>query len=256
VSTSESDRRLVRLLNAVLLVLCILLAAKIGAVYAYAAKHPDRPLTPLEQFAARIDGSYHDCVPLGWYPQNLPGGAYYPVVNVDVAQPNGMFQSLWVGYVSRTALRDDPRVTAVKAVLDELTSGGLLTRSEDERGARYVLTRYGRDFYYADSHLHENVEDWPYMCYSRLHVEKIAWDRAHPDVPGQYRSITKRTRVTWQADVSGAWATPFLKAHSAQLTPAASPTDVVVRRYVNGEWLMLSFANKFPHLTDPSAWKQ
>jgi hypothetical protein len=229
-----------RLLNAGLIALCVVLAAELllGPRFGPHAGS-QRPPTPLEHFRAVIDGNYHDCVPLGWYPEPFRGGGYYPSVNFDVAQSTGPFQALWVGIVTAGAERD-PRGASVKRVMDELVTAGLLQRGDDPRGTRYNVTRYGERFYYDDDALGGNRERWPYLCYSRLRVTKVVWDTRYPDVPGPDHSTARHILVWWRTETDGHWASAFLRAHSVRLTPLASPADGIVCHYVDDEWLLLS----------------
>jgi hypothetical protein len=233
-----------RLLNGTLVTLCVVLAAELW-LGLRGSRAPERPKTPLDHVRAAINGSYHDCVPLGWYPEHLPSGRFYPSVNLDVAENNGPFQALWVGIVPPGADRK-PRVAAVKTVMDDLVDSGLLVRSADVRGERYNVTRYGQRFYYDGNALNGNVEDWPYLCYSRLRVTNLSWDPRYPDVPGPARSVAKHVRVWFETETTGDWESPFLRAHSVQLLPAASPADATVCRYVDGEWMLISVEGDRP----------
>ena len=225
-----------------LIALCVVAAAEIWlGVRLGSRAAPPGPKTPLDAFRAEIDGMYHDCVPLGWYPERLPSGRSYPRLNLDVARDDGPFQALWVAIVPHGAKRD-ARAASVKRVLDELTGAGLLEHADDPRGDRYNVTKYGERFYYDDDALSGNVEFWPYLCYSRVRVTSIAWDRRHPDVPGPARSVAKRVRVWWRTETVGAWASPLVRAHSVALNPRASPADATICRYVDGEWLLRSLA--------------
>lgn len=229
-----------RVLNGALVMLCVIVAAELWLGLRFASRAAvDRPKTPLDHVRAMVDGSYHDCVPLGWYPEPLRAGRFYPKVNLDVAQSDGPFQALWVAIVPPGAERQ-PRVAAVKRVMDELVTAGLLERVDDVRGERYNVTRYGERFYYDDDALSGNVEFWPYFCYSRLRVTSVSWDPRYPDVPGPARSVAKHARVWWRTETTGDWASPFLRAHSVRLSPAASPAEATVCRYVDGEWLLRS----------------
>lgn len=237
-------------LNLLLLLLFVAVAVESWAGVRAASRPAPRPPTPLEEFRATIQGNYHDCIPLGWYPERLSNGSYYPSVNLDVAIAQGPFQALWVGIVAPGAVRD-PRVASVKDVLDRLVDAGLLVRSDDPRGIRYNVTKYGERFYYDDYNLDGNTEDWPYVCYSKLDVTSVAWDARYPDTPGPWHSVTKHVRVTWRTEITGGWATPFLRAHSVQLAPTHDPSTAVARHYVDGEWLLLAFLQEKPSATWP-----
>lgn len=229
-----------RFLNLALLLLCAVAVVEIYAAIRLAFRPAPRPPTPLERFQARLEGSYHDCVPLGWYPERLATGRYFPSVNLDIAIAEGPFQALWVGIVAPGAERD-ARVASVKAVLDQLVDAGLLSRTDDPRGLRYNVTKYGQRFYYDEFDVSGNSEDWPYVCYSKLHVTGVRWDARYPDTPGPARSVTKHILVAWRAQDTAPWASPFLRAHSVELAPTTEPASAIVRHYVDGEWLLLSF---------------
>lgn len=203
------------------------------------------PTTPLAKLQAALQGTFHDCVPLGWYPKRLPGEIYYPGMNLDVANADGPFQSLWVGIVRPGAERD-PRIAAIKEVIDRLVDAGILTRTNDLRGIRYNVSRYGQSYYYDGDHINGNTENWKYVCYSTLDIENVSWDSRYRDSPGPWRSVTKHARFAWKARVVADWASPFLRAHSVQLAPTHDPSTAVVRRYVDGEWALLSFLDENP----------
>lgn len=235
-----------RLLNAVMLALGVVAAAELVLGLRFVPRAASqRPPTPLEHFRTLIDGNYHDCVPLGWYAEPLPGGGYYPGVNLDVAQRSGAFQALWVGIVPPGAERN-AHAASVKRVMDELAAAGLLQRAGDPRGTRYNLTRYGERFFYHEDALRANREGWPFVCYSTLRVTKVAWDARFPDVPGPYHSTAKHIRVGRQAEDDADWASPFLRAHAVRLLPSSNPADATVCHYVDDEWLLRSFSQDGP----------
>lgn len=227
-----------RLLNAAVTVLCVVAVAEIAV--SWTASRAPHPATLLDHVRDYIDHQYHDCIPLGWYPQRLPHGGYYPAVNLDVANVSGPFQALWVGIVPRVVR--DARVREVKLVLDQLLIEGLLTRTDDPRGVRYNVTKYGQRFFFEDAEATGNVEAWPYACYSRLRVARLEWDTARPAVIGEGRQVARYVRVWWSTAPDGDWVTPWLRAHSTQLLPATNPAETVVCRYIDGEWSIAPFA--------------
>jgi hypothetical protein len=46
---------------------------------------PTRVVPVVPQFASTIDAQYHECVPLGWFPDSRPWRGYFPGSNADVA---------------------------------------------------------------------------------------------------------------------------------------------------------------------------
>jgi hypothetical protein len=236
-----------------LLALCIMLDVIVAMVRAHTAA-PPAALPVLRQFAATLDERYHECVPLGWYPEGRPARGYYPVHNADVAVRGAALESLWVGEVDARAL-DDPRTVAVKAVLDEFTRLGLLVREELPGGSRYNLTHEGERFYYDRNDLGDNVEGWSYLCFSRLHARDVAWASVPTVHRGSYGTdVTARVRFTWDSTADARWTTPFVKAHAVELNPTANPAKVTARRYFNGKWRLAELDFVFPRIEDRTAW--
>jgi hypothetical protein len=219
-----------------------------------ASRSARQPKTLLDHVHEYVDSRYHDCIPLGWYPERLPFGGYYLGLNLDVATNSGPFQALWVGIVPPGNARD-PRVAEVASVMDQLVTAGLLTRTADDpRGERYNLTRYGQRFFFEDSDVTGNTEGWPYVCYSRLRVERLAWDTSRPDVPAGWGSVVKHVRLWWTVVTLDDWATPSLRSHSVRLRPETSPVDAAICRYVDGEWAIFPFASARERDDPTQAW--
>jgi hypothetical protein len=228
-----------RWLNVAVVALVVVLLA-LGFGNWMAARAPHIPPTLLDYVRGYIGRQYHDCIPLGWYAQRGRWGTYYPAVNLDATINDTPFQALWVGIVPPARTRD-PRVAEVRSVMDQLVDAGLLRRSDDPRGVRYNLTRYGERFFYQDDDVTGNVEDWPYVCYTRLRVTRIAWDPPRPGDQERGPAITKHVRVWWQTEPITDWPTPALRQHAVQLRPAASPAVATVCSYVDGEWAIFPF---------------
>jgi len=225
-------------LNSVVFALCTVAAGEL----AFAASHPRPPTTPLESIRAALERQYHDCIPLGWDPERVGSHVYFPTANVDVAEHDGPFQALWVGIVPPRRA-PDARLARVQSVMDQLVGAGLLRRSGDPRGTRYNLTWYGQQFYDGDAGLTGNLEDWPYLCYSRLRVVRLAWEASRRDERGPGRSVLKHVRVWWTPETISGWATPSLRAHAVALQPAANPAEAIVYWYRDGEWTMRPFSS-------------
>jgi hypothetical protein len=239
---------------AALLGVCITLDVIVAAARVHAHVPPASAAPVLRQFAATIDKRYHECVPLGWYPEGRPQRGYYPGYNADVQVRGVVFQGLWVGEVRRRTL-DDPHAAAVKAVLDELARAGLLVRNELPDGFRYNLTRAGQESYYDRNDLDDNVDAWPYLCFSRLHARNVAWTSRPSERKGRFGSeITARVRFTWEPTADAQWTTPFLKAHAVELNPASSPANATARRYSDGTWRLAQFDFTFPVVEHRAAW--
>jgi len=235
----------------VLLGLCILLDVIVAVVRAHSQPPPAPVLSVLEQFASTIDAQYHECVPLGWFPESRPWRGYYPGYNADVAAKGVVFEARWV---AETPARPyDPHAIAVKAVLDEFARLGLLVRNELPGGFRYNLTREGEQYYYERSNLGDNVEYWSYLCFSRLHARKVAW--ASRPSKGAHNEVTARIRFTWESVVDTRWATPFIKAHAIELNPTSSPAEATAYRRFDGKWRLGQLDFAFPLVENPSAWK-
>ena len=242
--------RLLLLRPPALLGLCIMLNVIVAIVRAHAKSPPARVPTVLEQLASSIEAQYHECVPLGWFPESRPWRGYYPGYNADVAAKGVVFEAQWVAQTP--ARPHDSHTLAVKAVLDEFARLGLLARHELPDGFRYNLTREGERYYYERNTLGTNVEYWSYLCFSRLHAKTVAWV-SRPS-KGRDTEVTARIRFTWAPGADAPWATPFLKEHAVELNPTASPAVATAYRRYDDEWgLKLDFT--FPLVKKPSAWK-
>jgi hypothetical protein len=183
-----------------LLGLCVV-ALIVADVRARPQDTPARPAPPLRQFATLIDKQYHECVPLGWFPDSRPWRGYFPGFNADVSDKGALFQAIWVGVVPARTL-NDPHATAVKAVLDEFTGLGLLERHALPGAFRYNLTHEGERYYYERNHLGNNVEGWSYLCFSRLHARELAWvsrpsDAEEPTETASSRASASRGSRRW-----------------------------------------------------------
>jgi hypothetical protein len=237
-----------------LLGLCVLVGLILTAIRAHTKTEPARPATLLGQFESTIDQQFHECVPLGWFPDSRPWRAYFPGYNGEVTDKGALFQALWVGVVPERTL-DDPHATAVKSVLDELTGLGLLERHELPGAFRYTVTHEGQQYFYERNRLGNNAEGWPYLCYSRLHVKELTW-ASRPSKGADARGVlTARIRFTWEPKGEAPWATPFVKAHAVELNPTSNPAEATVRRYPNGKWRLTELDFAFPLVEHPSAWK-
>ncbi len=235
----------------VLLGLCIAL----DLILAVMRAHTHAPPVPiLRQFASTIDEQYHECVPLGWFPDSRRWRAYFPGYNADIAARGVMFEALWVGVVPERTL-EDPHAVAVEAVLDELTRLGLLVRHELPGEIRYNLTEQGERYYYERNDLGNNVESWPYLCYSRLRAGNVAWaGRPSTVAEAGGNDLTARIRFSWEPTADAPWASPFIKAHAVELNPTSSPAAATVRRYPDGEWAISRIDFSFPLVEDRLAW--
>jgi len=256
VAKAGIDRMLRRLFTypAALLGVCVMLDVIFAAARVRAHASPASPVPVLRQFASTIDERYHACVPLGWYPEGRPQRGYYPGYNADVQVRGVVFQGLWVGEVRARAL-DDPHAAAVKSVLDELARVGLLVRHEVADGFGYNLTREGQQYYYDSNDLDDNVDGWPYLCFSRLHAKDVAWTSRAAEHRGWYGSeVTARVRFTWEPTADAQWVTPLLKAHAVVLNPASSPANATARRYYDGRWHLAQFDFSFPVVEHRAAW--
>ncbi len=154
----------------------------------------------LARISERLDRQPHECIPLGWYPAGQPSRGYYPDYTADVARQTGPFQAGWVAVIPP----DEHRAQAadVKSVLDELARLGLLVRRTLPDGMHYNLTHEGWHYYYDRDDLGDNVEEWPFLCFSRLHTTSIAWSSA----PVQERwSVSRRVRFTWTSRIDAPW---------------------------------------------------
>jgi hypothetical protein len=230
----------------------MLLIVAVAASRSHASPPTSAPV--LRQFAWKIDEQFHACIPLGWFPEGLPGSGYVPGYNANANDKDALFQAIWVGVVPARTL-NDPHAVAVKAVLDELTRLGLLVRHDLPGIFRYNLTHEGERYYYDRNHLGNNVEGWSYLCFSRLHAKDVAWS-SRPTKGGEaYRNdVIARIRFTWEPTRDAPWATRFLKAHAVILNPTSSPAQAMALAYPNGRWALAELDFSFGLIADPSAW--
>ncbi len=207
----------------------------------------------LARFAQRLDEQFHDCVPLGWYPEVFPSGGFVPGFDADAAARGGLFQARWAAAlpIGPTA---DPRAEHVRMLLDAFVAGGLLARHELDGRNRYTLTEAGDAAYYDRNRLGTNTEGWPYLCFTRLDVAAVAW--AGPSSRDASGVETRRIRFRWQPGAPASWATPFLTAHAVELDPRASPSGAEVVRGGDGVWRMLALDFTLPRIEHPEAWSR
>ena len=239
-------------LEGAIALLVLVLAAKIWyfETRARAAQHAE-PRSVLAQLSERLDRQPHECVPLGWYPAGRPARGYYPEFNADVAQRTGPFQSGWVAVMRADA--HHPQAADVKGVLDEFARVGLLERRTLPDGMHYTLTSEGRRYLYERNELGNNVEAWPFLCFSHLHATSIAWSGpAVRDADGW--SDSRHVRFSWTSHVDAPWITPFLKAHAVELPPVSNPADATARRYNGRPWRLARMNFEFGLVEHRSAW--
>ncbi|HEY6235656.1 MAG TPA: hypothetical protein VIW69_11190, partial [Candidatus Elarobacter sp.] len=161
-------------LEGTIALLALVLAAKVWYFEARAhAAQQAEPQSVLARLAERLDRQPHECIPLGWYPAGRPSRGYYPDYNADVAQRTGPFQSGWVAVVRADVQHG--QAADVKSVLDELARIGLVERRTLRDGMHYTLTHEGSRYLYEQNDLGNNVEGWPFLCFSHLRTTKIAW---------------------------------------------------------------------------------
>jgi hypothetical protein len=237
-----------------LLGLCVALGLILDVVAIETQARSARPLPVLQQLASSIDEQYHECVPLGWFPDNGAWPGYVPVHNADVAAKGVAIEALWVGVIPARTL-GDPQAVAIKSLLDELTRLGLLERRDALGEFRYNLTRDGERYYYERNEFGNNVEAWPYLCFSHLHATNVAWTSPAAKGRGTYRhDVTARIRFTWERADEAAWATPVVKAHAVELNPTSTPAEATVQRRPDGTWRLVELDFSFPRVEDPAAW--
>jgi hypothetical protein len=203
----------------------------LNVVLAIARSHvtPAAPLPVLAQFASTIDAQYHECVPLGWYPDFRSWRAYFPGYSADISDRGVM--------------------------LDELTRTGMLTRRDIPAAVRYTLTREGARYYYERDVLGNNSEAWPYLCFSRLRARNVVWtSRPSAHGGGRYADVTARVRFSWEPSEDAPWVTPFVKAHAVELNPTKSPAEATALRLYDGRWGLRNVDFAFPLVENPGAW--
>jgi hypothetical protein len=241
-------------LEATIGLLVLGLAAKVWFFEARArAQEAEKPQSVLAQLAERLDGQPHECVPLGWYPAGRPARGYYPDYNADVAQQTGPFQSGWVAVLRADVQHGE--AADVKSVLDELARVGLVERRTLPDGMHYTLTPDGRRYLYERNDLGNNVEDWPFLCFSHLRTTSIAWSGPSVRDPDGW-SDSRRVRFTWASQLDAPWVTPLLKAHAVELPPVSNPAQAEARRYVGQPWRLVHVTFEFGLVEHRSAWTE
>ena len=239
-------------LEGTIALLVLALAAKVWFFEARAHAQRAAPPQPvLAQLAERLDRQPHECIPLGWYPAGRPARGYYPDYNANVAQRTGPFQSGWVAVV-RAGVRHG-EAADVKSVLDELARVGLVDRRTLPDGMHYTLTPDGRRYLYERNDLGNNVEGWPFLCFSHMRITGIAWSGpAVRDADGW--SDSRGVRFHWTSQVDAPWVTPFLKAHAVALPPVSNPARAAARRYFGRPWRLARVNFEFGVVEHRSAW--
>src|SRR5579884_1857361 len=115
---------------------------------------------------------YHACVPLGWAPV-AAAGTYYPGYTAVTADEN----TLWTADLRRSDVADRG-AREVGAVLNELARIGMLTSVNDGGSVRYYLTPDALRYYYGGNQYGNNPEHYPYLCYSVIAPERLAYKSA------------------------------------------------------------------------------
>jgi hypothetical protein len=234
----------------------ILLIAVNVALAIFSARWRTMPtkLAPLQQFTSMVDQQYHECVPLGWYPDPLGATGYIPSYNTNVASTDTAFQAYWVGVIPKNAL-DNHRAVAIKQVLDELTRVKMLVRRDEPEDFRYTLTHEGVRNLYEENDLGNNNEHWPYECFSRLRATNVVWATRPARDNGTFGdAITAQVRLTWVPGEVAAWATPSLRSHAVTLPPLLSPVRATAYRFRDGTWTLAQIDFDFPTIEHPAAW--
>jgi hypothetical protein len=173
--------------------------------------------------------------------------SYVPGYDATSSDAGGWFQALWIAVIRKRDL-SLPTARRTRTILDELTRLGMLKRIEFSDRFRYHLTTRGSDYFYDQNELGNNSERWPYMCFSRVIPERIAWER-----PSSADAGHLRVAFTWKPVPVGAWMTPRLKPYGVVLTPTMSPTvATLVRR--REQWVVASMDVSYPSVANRAAW--
>ncbi|MDB5043035.1 MAG: hypothetical protein JWN27_3761 [Candidatus Eremiobacteraeota bacterium] len=191
---------------------------------------------------------YHECVPLGWT-LGLTTSSYYPGYNATTTEEGVWLPALWIAVIPKRDFRR-PSARTVRAILDELTSLGLLKRIDLRDRLRYHLSERGSRYFYNENRLGDNSEHWPYMCYSRIVPLQIVW-RA----PSRRNDGVERVAyVWWRAMPPQPWVTPFLRAHSVVLNPTQEPAVATVFVRTDRS-IAAKLVFSLPSVVDRSAWR-
>ena len=171
----------------------------------------------------------HACVPLGWNPvPTAADGIYYPGRTLVVHEEGVWFTALWLARVRASRL-EDPDVRATVTVLDELVRLGMLQRTRRRTVATYRLTPRAIPYFYAQDDYGNNPSGQPYLCYSRIVPERIAWRRALQSSAASHREPAFRVAFVWNASAAASWArSAVLERHSVLLAPTTNPAIATI----------------------------
>lgn len=189
----------------------------------------------LAKLSARLGTVWHECVPLGWQPMPA-GGSYYPGFTAHSLGSGWWLPPMWAVSIADSR-RGKPDVNAVTTVLDELVQKGLLSRERLGNAYDYHLTFRAFPYFYTGDDYGDNVEGWPYLCYSTVHPTRVRWvQQVHPErVSGAMHQVY-RAEFEWSAGTPADWADDrVIRSHSVVLAPVSTPA---VAKFVNwdGEW--------------------
>ncbi len=203
---------------------------------------------------------YHECVPLGWTPVPV-AGTYYPGFSTEYRAAVTWLPPLWVGSV-HAADAANPQALAASAVLKHLVRAGMLHASPVPGGRHYFLTMRALPYYFDRSDYGNNPEHYPYLCYSTIVPERVAWTQpvhTEPDGTPPVRREVFRAEFQWRPSAPASWAEDaVLRRHSVILGPAG--TSIVAKFVsVGGTWeienIYAGGAHQ-PRLVDAAAWPQ
>jgi hypothetical protein len=200
------------------------------------SRHSDRDVAAYA--LASTVATYHDCVPLGWNPVRVMA-SFYPGFSAEYLENGVWLHPFWLGEIDASDLRArDVRTTF--NVLNAMVAAGLLDRTSRKGSYYYRVTLKGKNYYYDGNQVGENPDHLPYMCYSRLALDRIvAASRSGNEIHATFRVRIDRI-AEWSDN-------PVLRSNRVELPPADSVEQAVLRRS-NADWQVLSIRSASPML--------
>lgn len=209
---------------------------------ACASRPPTANRVLLDYLSNEMTFQYHECVPLGWAPVPV-AGTYVEGYSATLGGYDEFLDAIWRGRIETSTLHKRD-VFVVFNVLNHLVYAGLLARSDRADGYDYFLTWNAVPYFYASSRYSNNRGSKPYLCYSTVVPDRIAWvQRLHIEKTLSVHVSQLQEFIIsfeWKPSPRADWANDqFLRSHSVILAPITSPTTAKLY-YLHAQWHLLS----------------
>jgi len=221
---------------------------------ACAQKHVIANRVLLDYLAYEMAYQYHECVPLGWAPVPV-ASTYFEGYTATLGGYDEFLDAIWRGRIEASELHK-PDALAVFNVLNHLVQAGMLVRTARAGGYDYFLTWDAVPYYYASSRYRNNRGSLPYLCYSTIVPERIAWMQRIDNK----KNVSVRVSgvqwflisFEWQPSRLPSWASDqFLRSHSVVLAPITSPTTARLY-FAHAQWHLLNIYDRGSKFAAPS----